>query len=67
MRDDPVEVSGEYLHDTELAVLMNLGDENAWFPKSQIVDYSDTMMPAERGTPLTFSVPEWLAYEKGII
>ena len=39
------------------AILVSDGDEEVWLPKSQISDNMDG----------TFTLPEWLAQEKGLI
>lgn len=48
----------ELIHETELAWLMLIEDQEVWLPKSQCEFDEDD------GTVL---VPEWLAVEKGLV
>ena len=53
-----VEVEAEIHAETEKAFLLDHGgDEKKWVPKSQVEDNGDG----------TFSMPEWLAKDKGMI
>jgi hypothetical protein len=55
--EDEMEVAGTIVHETEKAWLINteeVGD--IWLPKSRCVDNEDG----------TFSVPFWLARQKGL-
>lgn len=61
-----VTVSVEFLHHTELAVLVKDGDSEIWLPKSQIEDEEDWDI-LEREDPIEVSIPEWLAWDKGLI
>lgn len=51
------DIAAELRHETERAYLIFDGDQEIWLPKSQ----------AERNTDGTFTLPEWLAKEKGLI
>lgn len=51
------DIAAELRHETERAYLIFDGAQEAWLPKSQ----------AERNTDGTFTLPEWLAREKGLI
>lgn len=57
MRSNLVEISAEVLHETEKALLLSDGWTTEWVPKSQVEDNLDG----------TFTMPEWLAQEKGFI
>jgi hypothetical protein len=60
-----VEIEAEYIHETDLALLINDGDQEVWLPKSQIkYDYvqgSDSLLE------IIVTMPEWLAIEKELI
>lgn len=47
---------------TEKAALIAWEDEEEWIPLSQIADGEDL----EEGGPMTVSITEWIAKEKGI-
>lgn len=57
-RSDLVDVAGELRRETEKAFLIFDGLKEVWLPKSQ-VEHS----PQDG----TFTMPEWLAMEKGLI
>ncbi len=67
MQHDPdvetVELEGTIKYRTAKAVLIDVGDgEEVWIPESQIVDeYED-----DEGL-MVFTIPEWLAIEKGLV
>jgi hypothetical protein len=44
-------------HETENAYLVNDGDKDYWLPKALTEDNGDG----------TFTIPHWMAYEKGLI
>lgn len=50
--------------ETEAAILVDLGDEDMWIPKSQISPDSDVQKKGDEGTLL---ITEWIAKEKGLI
>jgi RNase P/RNase MRP subunit p29 len=52
-----VDISGEVLGETERALHLYDGTKTEWVPKSQVEDNGDG----------TFTMPEWLAKEKGFI
>ena len=57
-KSDLVDVDATLRHETGKAYLLDHGaDEPAWVPKSQVEDNGDG----------TFTMPEWLAIEKGMI
>lgn len=45
-------------HETEKAFLVNDGDKDFWLPKG---------MTENNNNDGTFTIPEWLAIEKGIV
>ncbi len=55
-KSDLVELECETLHETDKAILIAVGDEKAWLPKS-MVEFEDG----------TVTLPEWLAIEKRLI
>lgn len=54
---DIIEVEAELRHETENGYLLDDGDKKEWFPKKLVEDNEDG----------TFSMPEWLAEDKGFI
>ena len=54
---DIVDIDIDYISETEKAYRVSNGDKKFWLPKSQ-VEYDGAG---------TFSMPEWLADEKGLI
>lgn len=60
-----VDVNGTIDHETEMAYLVDFGEDgHAWIPKSQIREM-ECVSP--HSPILRFTIPEWLAKEKGII
>ena len=57
-----VEFYGTLEHETEKAYLVFDGKEKIWIPKSQVKESHNI-----KDDDWEFSIPEWLAYEKGII
>lgn len=55
--DKLVEIAGELCGETERAFRLYDGSKREWIPKSQVEDNKDG----------TFTMPEWLAKEKGFI
>lgn len=51
------DVAAELVRQTEKALLISDGVTEAWVPKSQVEDNRDG----------TFTMPEWLAKERGLI
>lgn len=49
--------AAELKHETANAYLVNDGDKDYWLPKSMTEDNGDG----------TFTIPQWLAEEKGIV
>lgn len=56
------EIEGTIKAETELAVLIDTGDQSEWIPKSKIYDQTkDTKTGL-----VTIEIPEWLAISKGL-
>jgi len=52
--------------ETEKAWQVDAGmGKDQWIPKSQIMDYSDP--DYTMGSSIEIEIPEWLAFEKGLI
>lgn len=56
-RSDLIEIAAEKRADREHAIKIFDGSRTAWLPKSLVEDNRDG----------TFTMPEWLALEKGLI
>ena len=54
---DLIEIAGEVRAETDKALRIFDGKKSEWVPKSQVEDNRDG----------TFTMPEWLAQEKGFI
>ena len=54
---DIIEIAADLRHETEKAFLLHDGSKEAWVPKTQVENNNDG----------TFSMPEWLAMDKGFI
>ena len=55
---DIIDIAADLKHESEKAFLIDGGDgKPVWVPKSQV----------ERNDDGTFSMPEWLAKDKGLI
>lgn len=52
-----IDIAGELRMETAKALQVFDGDRTVWLPKSQVEDNGDG----------TFTMPEWLAHEKGLI
>jgi len=53
-----VDLNLDLHHETDKAFLVSNGrTDKVWLPKSQVEDNGDN----------TFTMPEWLAYDKGLI
>lgn len=57
MKSSLTDIAAELRHETERAFLIFDGDQEVWLPKSQV----------ERNDDGTFTLPEWLAKEKGLL
>jgi len=58
-----VDISGELIHETDNAILIDDGDRRVWLPKSQV----EMEGMAFAGYNIKISIPEWLAQEKELI
>ncbi len=56
-KHDIIEIEAEKLHETERAILISDGKTKAWISKDHIQNNEDG----------TFSMPEWIALDKGLI
>ena len=56
-QSDLIEIAGDLRRETEKAFLIFDGDKEVWLPKSQVENNDDG----------TFTMPEWLAMDKGLI
>jgi hypothetical protein len=56
-KHDIIEIAADLRHETEKAFLLHDGTKEAWVPKAQVENNNDG----------TFSMPEWLAMDKGFI
>lgn len=54
---DIIEIAADLRRETEKAYLLYDGSNEAWVPKAQVENNGDG----------TFSMPEWLALDKGFI
>jgi hypothetical protein len=61
-----VELEGQMVSSTELAVQWETERGVAWVPRSQISDFSPDDEDVNGDTESIF-VPEWLAVEKGLV
>ncbi len=52
-----IEIAAEEEHDTPDALLLNDGSKKAWVPRRLVTDNDDG----------TYTMPEWLARNKGFI
>jgi hypothetical protein len=52
-----VDIEAELRHETDKALLLWDGERQAWVPKSYVEDNGDG----------TFTMPEWLAHQKGFV
>lgn len=65
--DETIEIEiSKVVHETELAFLFLVDDQEIWFPKSQIIDPAeDDISVGEKDLEVT--IPLWLAQEKELI
>jgi len=54
---DLIDIAGELRIETEKAMLVFDGEQSVWLPKSLVEENGDG----------TFTMPEWLAKDKGLI
>lgn len=65
-RNDPVELSVSFRHATPAAVLIEDAGTEAWLPRVHVTTDSD-IDHLQKGEVFDLTVPEWLAFEKGLI
>jgi hypothetical protein len=63
MGAETVELSLEVVRIVERSVLVSDGDVTEWLPLSQVEFDEDT----PEGETIVFTIPEWLATEKGLV
>ncbi len=63
MTDAFFEMTVDIVHETEMAFLVNDGDEETWIPKSMIVE-SDEIAPGDK--TVVISVTGWWAEKEGL-
>ena len=56
-KSDLIEIAAELHRDTDRAFLLFDGSKKVWVPKAAVENNQDG----------TFTMPEWLAFEKGLI
>lgn len=61
MDKNMIEISATVIHETDMAIFIDDGDNEVWLPKSQLEDYPDV---DETGI---VTLPEWLAKDKELI
>lgn len=59
---DTIEITAEIVRETAAAILIFDGDREVWLPKSMVVEWHEL----EKGI-VELTLPEWLAFEKGLI
>ena len=64
MNGEIIEVTGEILSKSNMAILINDGDRDAWLPISQIQNYDESW---KKGETVDLEIPEWLATEKELV
>ena len=52
----------DIIHQTPEAIFFDMGDEEVWLPKSQIIEVDDSN-PKRK----TVTIPEWLAIDKELV
>lgn len=62
-----VDISAELKHETDRAYLINDGTSDVWLPKSQVEKAEVRAEGIPRQTIFEFTMPEWLAKDKGLI
>lgn len=65
-RSNLVDLSVEFLHHTDAAVLVSGGDKEVWLPKSKCEIEVD-LDSLKRGDAIEVTCEDWLAKEKGLI
>jgi hypothetical protein len=64
-KNEPVDIDFDRIvHMTDKAILFKIEDDDVWLPKSVIADVED-LEDHDMGEPGHFSVPRWVAVERG--
>jgi len=63
---DPVEVEVTFLRVTSAAVLVECDEIEIWLPREK-VQFDGLLDHCEKGELIEVTVPEWLAYDRGLI
>lgn len=61
--NDEIEIACIIERETDMEYLISDGDRSVWIQKSQVID--EDIDSKETGGTIT--IPEWLAFEKGLI
>jgi hypothetical protein len=61
-----IEICAEIKRETDMAYLVSDGDQDQWLPKSQ-VEMDSEGESVGPGDTVVFTMPEWLAIEKGFV
>lgn len=59
---EDIEITCDVLRETDKAYLVHNGEIEAWIPKSQVSDESESL-----GEITSIFIPEWLAEKSGLI
>lgn len=62
-QEDPVRIEAKCIRETSAAILVEIGEEEVWIPKSQIDDDSEVYKDGDEGTLV---ITAWIAKQKGI-
>jgi len=65
--DNETDIVCKYVSSTDKAILVEIDGDKEWIPRSQIYDASVDLDELEKGDPVTITIPEWLAEEKGLM
>lgn len=63
-RSSRIELTVEFIRQTDAAILVNEGTMEVWLPKSQVTYDEDKL---QKSKTFEIELPEWLAEEKGLI
>lgn len=64
--NDPTTVEVSFIRVTSAAVLVECDELELWLPR-QHVEYDGLLDHCEKGELIEITVPEWLAYDRGLI
>lgn len=66
--NEPVEIEGALVHETEKTYLVDFGDNSpVWLPKSQCTRQIQKLRSGEISATDLWIMPEWLAESKGLM